>query len=156
MKKVSSCLHKRVGNQSGFTLVELVMVVATLGVLLAIMIPSYRHFAERAKVGRAAADIRAIEKDLTSYFLDNDAYPASLAVINRADLRDPWGRPYQYAVAVPGAVRQDAFGNDLNSDYDLYSLGIDGVSAQDITDPNSLDDVIRTSNGGWVGKAENY
>ncbi|RME38685.1 MAG: prepilin-type N-terminal cleavage/methylation domain-containing protein [Deltaproteobacteria bacterium] len=146
----------RMQDQSGFTLVELVMVVATLAVLLAIMIPSYQHFAERAKVGRAAADIRAIEKDLTSYFLDNDAYPASLAVINRDSLKDPWGNPYQYAVAVPGAVRQDAFGNDLNSDYDLYSLGIDGVSAQDITDPASLDDVVRTGDGNWVGKAETY
>ncbi|GAB4559005.1 MAG: hypothetical protein Tsb0017_14820 [Geothermobacteraceae bacterium] len=156
MKKFYFCSRENSTNDKGFTLVELVLVIASIAVLLTILTPTYKSFLEKTRISRAAADIRTIEKDLTSWFLDNDSYPANLALINRANLKDPWGQAYLYAVAVPGAVRQDAFGNDLNSDYDLYSLGIDGVSAQDITDPSSLDDVIRTSNGGWVGKAQNY
>ncbi|RMF48562.1 MAG: prepilin-type N-terminal cleavage/methylation domain-containing protein [Deltaproteobacteria bacterium] len=156
MKKVSSPIRGRGGGQSGFTIIELIMVVATLAVLLTITIPVYKRFVEKARVSRATADIRAIEKDLASYFFDNDSYPASLAAINRDQTRDPWGNAYQYARALPGAVRQDAFGNDLNSDFDLYSLGADGASAQDITDPVSLDDILRTSDGNWVGPAEDY
>ncbi|TYO99013.1 general secretion pathway protein G [Geothermobacter ehrlichii] len=144
-------------GQRGFSLVELVLVVSFLGILMMIAIPTFRSFVERARVSRAAADIRAIEKDITSYALDYDRYPNSLSDIHRDGLRDPWGHPYQYVNLSSGAPpRQSTFFIDLNSDYDLYSLGQDGQSAQVISDPASLDDVIRVSDGGWVGKGANF
>ena len=44
----------------------------------------------------------------------------------------------------------------LNSDYDLYSMGKDGVSSPPITAKPSQDDVIRASNGSYVGLASNF
>ncbi len=137
----------------GFSLVELVLVVSFIGILMTIAIPTFKRFVERARMARAAADIRAIEKDITSYALDNDRYPNSLAEIKRDGLRDPWGRPYQYASP---PVRLNAVAIELNNDYDLYSLGLDGQSAPEISDPLSLDDVVRVSDGGWVGKGANF
>jgi general secretion pathway protein G len=44
----------------------------------------------------------------------------------------------------------------LNSDYDLYSRGKDGLSQPRITDPVSLDDVIRGNDGAFLGLAAKY
>jgi general secretion pathway protein G len=44
----------------------------------------------------------------------------------------------------------------LNTDYDLYSKGVDGLSKPKITDPDSLDDVVRGANGAFLGLARNY
>ena len=40
---------------------------------------------------------------------------------------------------------------NYNSDFDLYSLGSDGVSQQDFDDPTSKDDIIRSGDGSYVG-----
>ena len=50
-----------------------------------------------------------------------------------------------------GAPRQGQFLNDLNQDFDIYSLGPDGVTTQVITDAEGLDDIVRATDGGWVG-----
>jgi len=146
-----------VAGQGGFTIIELVVVMVIIGILSMVAMPAMVGFFDTAKTSRAAADIRAVEKDLTSYFLDNNVYPDSLNDIGRAGILDPWKRPYVYVnLKNSGPPRQSMFFTDLNSDYDLYSLGKDGSSAQVISDPASQDDVVRTSDGGWVGKGELY
>jgi general secretion pathway protein G len=44
----------------------------------------------------------------------------------------------------------------LNSNYDLYSVGRDGVSSPPMNAQNSRDDVVRANDGGFVGLAVNY
>ena len=55
-----------------------------------------------------------------------------------------------------GQARKDRFLVPLNSDYDLYSMGADGKSSSPINAKNSLDDIIRASNGSYVGLAANF
>jgi general secretion pathway protein G len=76
------------------------------------------------------------------------------------NLLDPWGNPYQYlnhyTMKGNGQARKDRFLKPLNSDYDLYSMGKDGQSSPPLQAKPSLDDVIRASNGSYVGLASNF
>ncbi len=139
---------------AGFTLVELIVITAIIGVLAAIAIPAYSRFVEKTKVTRAVAEIRALEKDLLASMVDSNTLPNSLNDIGRGTLRDPWGKPYQY-LKIP--AREGLFGQRLNNDFDLYSQGPDDQSnLLDITDDTSKDDVVRAGDGGWVGLGADF
>lgn len=144
-------------GRDGFTLVELVVVSAILGVLVLLVVPSYNHFVEGVKLSRCSAEIRGLEKDIYAYSLDRNVLPASLGDVGRGGLLDPWGNAYQYVnIEKGGMPRKGLFGADLNEDFDLYSVGKDGLSDPTASIWDSPDDIVRAGNGGWVGLAEKY
>jgi len=55
-----------------------------------------------------------------------------------------------------GQARKDRFLVPLNDDYDLYSMGQDGVSAPPITAKPSQDDILRASDGSYLGLASQF
>ena len=63
------------GLSSAFTLIELLIVVAIIGILAAIAVPNFLEAQVRAKVSRAATDLRSIGTGLESYCVDNHHYP---------------------------------------------------------------------------------
>ncbi|HYL80021.1 MAG TPA: hypothetical protein VEU07_04360 [Candidatus Acidoferrum sp.] len=145
----------------GITLIELVVLVAMVGVLAGIGFPAYSDYRNNARNARAAADIISLQFDIRMYSSAHGGdFPADLGALLRGTINDPWGRPYQYfniaASHGHGSARKDRFLVPLNSDYDLYSMGKDGLSQPPLTAHPSRDDIIRASNGGYVGLASDF
>jgi len=119
---------------AGFTLIEIMVVVVILGILAALIAPNVISNIDKAQVTKVKQDIRAIESALKLYRLDRFRYPTtdegldalitppgdstvpwpSGGYLDRVP-KDPWDRPYLYLQ--PGN----------NGEFDIYSLGRDGV-----------------------------
>ena len=120
-------------RNSGFTLLELLVVMAIIGLLAGYVGPRYFAQIGKSEVKVAKAQMDSLEKALDQYRLDTGHYPnqeqGMAALIKKPaneprwdgpylkkDLPlDPWGRPYVYKM--PGE----------KGDYDLVSLGKDGA-----------------------------
>jgi type IV pilus assembly protein PilA len=61
-------------SEGGFTLIELLVVIIIIGILLAIAIPSYLKFRDRANESAAKANVRASIPAVEAYYADNDTY----------------------------------------------------------------------------------
>lgn len=145
----------------GFTLVELGIALAILGVLAALSLNQYLAYIERVRVARAVIEMKDITSQLDPIAFEGGRLPNSLAAIGLAGKRDPWGRPYAYLKIrgnplAPFRSRKDQWLVPLNTDYDLYSRGKDGRSVSRISDAVSLDDVVRANDGAFLGLAAKY
>jgi general secretion pathway protein G len=120
--------------QRAFTLIEVLVVVAILGILAAIVVPRIMDRPDEAKRVAARADIGAIVQALKLYRLDNGAYPATDqglgALVQRPTTnpvpsnwkqggylerlpKDPWGGDYQYlSPGIKGEIDVFSFGAD--------------------------------------------
>lgn len=124
-------------RQSGFTLIEIMVVVIIIGLLAGIVVPNVMDSLDKANVQKARADFKSIQTALKLYRIDNFNYPTteqglealvvkpSIAPLPRhykssgyleSLPKDPWGGDYQYMS--PGEGHE----------YDIYSLGADGVN----------------------------
>lgn len=121
------------GAQKGFTLIEVMIVVAILGVLATLVVVSVGGQDDKARQAAAKSDLQAISQALDLFKLDNFRYPTTdqglEALVDKPDnarnwpeggyLRksptDPWENPYVYIS--PG----------VDGPYDLYSMGADGA-----------------------------
>ena len=130
MRRRRECRHGRPG--SGFTLLELLVVVLIIGLLTGIVGPRFMAQIGRSEATTAKAQIDALDKAVQAYRIDVGQYPTTdqgLGALLRApasdsrwrgpylkgDLpNDPWGMSYQYRV--PGANGRD---------YDIVSFGRD-------------------------------
>ena len=156
------CTIPFTSNRSGFTIIELLVAVAVFAALAAIAVPSYQDYRYKALVAQAKSDIKDLDVLITRYYADNMQFPDSLADIGKAGMLDPWKNPYQYLRLSPldppktGKVRKDKNLVPINADYDLYSKGQDGASVAPLTAKASRDDIVRGSNGRFVGLASDY
>jgi general secretion pathway protein G len=150
----------RRSHQGGLTLLELMLVVGLIAILTAIAVPGYTQYTERAKVSQAARDIGDLQMRIERFRTRQLRLPNDLAEIDRADLRDPWGRAYVFydydEGRSPDPSRRDRNLRPLNTDYDLYSVGKDGASHKLLSQAASDDDVIRALDGSFIGRGKDF
>lgn len=141
----------RRSNEAGMTLIELLATLALASSLASIALPKYHAVTESARVAQAIGDLQAIQTTLDS----RDSLPDNLAGVGQ-NIIDPWGSPYIYVKFPAGAPRVDRFGVQVNTTYDLFSVGPDGISAVSFNAGSSFDDVVRANDGGFLGLASKF
>jgi general secretion pathway protein G len=140
-------------------LIELMLALGALAVLLSIALPAYTAQRNKARVRTAGQQIAMMQMAIQAHRNDTGSYPATLAAAGLGSPKDPWGRAYQYynvQANGTGGARKDKALNPVNTDYDLYSLGADGLSARQLDSKDSLDDIVRANNGGFVGLSSEF
>ena len=111
-------------KQNGFTLIELMIVVAIIGVLGAIAYPSYKEYMYRSHRVDAKEGLLEIAAMLESYYLKNDTYTTSIANLNRPDISEEGY--YEFSIS----------STDLIGNYTVRATAIASASqAKDKRDP---------------------
>jgi general secretion pathway protein G len=146
------------GNVSGFTLIQLLSALVIVGILVALALPGFQAYLERARQTRAMGGLGEIELAISEFATANDGQlPVDLTAVGLGGVADPWGNAWVYVnLNLGGAPRTDQDGEPINTNYDLYSLGPDGSTALSLTASESEDDIVRASNGGFVGVVSDY
>jgi general secretion pathway protein G len=82
--------------KEGFTLLELVIVIAIMGTLAAIAVPIYGRMLDQARGNIAVNDIKALQQDIDFFQSENGRLPDCLDELPNGNRVDPWGNPYKY------------------------------------------------------------
>lgn len=121
-------------RQTGFTLIEIMVVVVIIGILGALIIPNVIGRDDQARVTAAQSDLRAVANALDIYKLDNFHYPSTDQGLE-ALVSPPSGFPEPKNYNPNGYLKKvpvDPWGNPFvyvasGRSFELYSLGADGA-----------------------------
>ena len=144
----------------GYTLLEILMAMTIMGVLATAGFARYERSLYKARVAQAVTDMLDIATRIKEFELNNRRLPDNLGEIGRAGKLDPWGTPYEYfnleTQKGNGKARKRKNLSPLNSDYDLYSTGLDKSSSVSLLPKDSRDDVVRALDGRFMGLASDF
>ncbi len=131
---------RRTRNDSGFTLVELMVVISIIAVLAAIVGYNVLGSVDQGNIAAAKAQIKQFDTSLVAYKIKFKKFPEDLSalisppsgepIMNAKEVPlDPWGNPYQYQL-------------ESSRKYVIISLGADGVAGGEDVDKDIKSDEI--------------
>jgi prepilin-type N-terminal cleavage/methylation domain-containing protein len=117
---------------NAFTLIELLIVVAIIGILAAIAVPNFLQAQIRAKLSRVAADFNALRNGIEAYFIDHNGYPPWTVNADGVQGLHPLELRYirlTTPVAYISTLARDPFASFMNeSDWQTYGYTYDYVT----------------------------
>ena len=122
--------------QKGFTLIELMIVVAIIGILAAIAIPAYQDYTIRAQVTEGLNLASAVKAGVSESFANTGAWPATLTQAGGDPANPPQGK-YVTGIVVAAGTIQISYGNQANK---VLKAGANRLDLQPYISPNN--DVI--------------
>ena len=148
------------GAERGWTVVELLIVVALIGIVAGITSPLLTQMLHRAKIQKAIQDLRLIEFSLKKFETEEERLPDSLDELGMILPVDPWGHAYEYLVfrgpGWRGKARKDRHLVPINSSFDLYSIGPDAETRPPLQNKKSWDDIVRANDGAFLGLGRDF
>jgi general secretion pathway protein G len=124
------------GSTSGFTLIEVLLVVAILGILAAVVVGNFGQHGDNARIKATRASIAVISTQIDVYQLDTGRYPASLDNLLTSSGEQNWNGPYLRGGA---NALVDAWGTKF--DYKQEQNGYKITSAGKDTQMGGEDDI---------------
>ena len=120
-------LRKRLRSEKGFTLIELLVVMIILAILMAVAIPSYLSFRDRANKSAAGADLRAAIPSVEAWFSDHGTY-AGMTV---ASLQADYDQSISSGIITLGALSATSYCVQATSPNDTDKIAVkNGPSSQ--------------------------
>ncbi|MFC1461532.1 type II secretion system major pseudopilin GspG [Verrucomicrobiota bacterium] len=123
-------------SRSGFTLIEVLLVVVIIGILVAVVMPKLSGRGREAEIQAARSSIANISLALDLYEVDNGAYPAGLESLLTKGTEINWRGPYLRTDEIPTDPWKKQFTyTSQDNGYELRSAGPNGTAgdADDIT-----------------------
>lgn len=113
--------------QRGFTLIELMIVVAIVGVLAAIAMPTYQGYTIRTQITEGLVLTGPIKNAIAAYYNDTGTFPAnnSAAAVEAAE---DYASKYVFSIAVDGPVISIQYGNDTNAQISGQTVTLTAVN----------------------------
>jgi general secretion pathway protein G len=152
---------RKYSKSKAFTLVEFALVLLIMALLVSTLRPAYLNAVNEYKSKDVIKELEDIALLIEEHYKDNGVYPDDLDEIISPVPTDPWGNPYEYlringGESGMGQKRKDKNLIPINSDFDLFSMGPDGMSTSPLTANISRDDIVRGRNGDFYGVAVDY
>lgn len=174
MSSRNEARHTRSGNSLGFTLVEVLVILAIIAVLAGVLVPVVTNQIRKAEVGRVTTDLNALRTGVEAFVSDVKRYPGDIedlssALSTAADqdingdsyptgLADSWNGPYIDRVMADGGNLDTGFGGLIQDDLvtvehtngvDYLTIEVDDIGSNDF---DEIDDAVDNGDGTTAGR----
>jgi len=128
--------------KKGFTIIELLIVIAVIAILVGIALPRFRGMQEEGKIAQAKGELRTLQTAVESYYIHNaNVYPSALSsltsatpnIIGAALPTDPFNGSSNYGYATDGASPVKY--------YAIYSVGVGGNGSASVSTAGVITEV---------------
>ncbi|MEE7603545.1 pilin [Neisseria meningitidis] len=142
--------------QKGFTLIELMIVIAIVGILAAVALPAYQDYTARAQVSEAILLVEGQKSAVTEYYLNHGIWPANNSSAGVASSADIKGKYVQSVTVANGVITAQMASSNVNNEIkgkklSLWAKRQDGsvkwFCGQPVTRANASADAVNKVTG---------